>query len=119
MSVERIETIAALRDRLTSPRRAGRRIGLVPTMGALHRGHASLIARARSECDDVVVTVFVNPLQFDRQDDLNHYPRTLEADLTLCDELGADVVFVPSASEMYPTTPRCTVEVSELGDHLC
>jgi pantoate--beta-alanine ligase len=119
MSVERIETIAALRDRLTPPRRAGKRIGLVPTMGALHRGHASLIARARRECDDVVVTVFVNPLQFDRPDDLNRYPRTLDADVALCDELGADVVFAPSAAEMYPAQPRCTVQVRELADHLC
>jgi pantoate--beta-alanine ligase len=119
MSVEPIETIAALRARLLAPRRSGRRIGLVPTMGALHRGHASLITRARRECDDVVVTLFVNPLQFDRKDDLDRYPRTLDADLALCAEHGADVVFVPSASEMYPSPLRCTIQVSELAEHLC
>jgi pantoate--beta-alanine ligase len=119
MSVEQISTIAALRARLAAPRRSGRRIGLVPTMGALHRGHASLIARARRECDDVVVTLFVNPLQFDRRDDLDRYPRTLDADLALCAEQGADVAFVPSSTEMYPSAPRCTVQVTELADHLC
>ncbi len=119
MSVEPIDTVAVLRERLDAPRRNGRRIGLVPTMGALHQGHATLISRARRECDTVVVTVFVNPLQFDRQDDLERYPRTLEADLALCDALGVDVVFAPSASEMYPRPMRCTIDVKELADHLC
>jgi pantoate--beta-alanine ligase len=119
MSVTRIETVAALRERLVAVRHAGRRIGLVPTMGALHQGHATLIARARRECDHVVVTVFVNPLQFDRRDDLERYPRTLDADVALCDSLGVDVVFAPSAAEMYPRPMRCTIEVKELADHLC
>jgi len=88
-------------------------------MGALHHGHGRLIARARSECDRVVVSIFVNPLQFDRADDLTQYPRTLDDDLALCASLGVDDVFVPTTSEMYPSPPRCTVEVAELGDHLC
>ena len=116
---DRVGTIAALRARLDERRRAHRPIGLVPTMGALHRGHAALIERARSECGTVVVTIFVNPLQFDRADDLDRYPRTLDADMALCASLGADVVFVPSVAEMYPEPPRCTVDVRELGDHLC
>ena len=94
-------------------------LGLVPTMGALHAGHARLIDRARRECELVVVSIFVNPLQFDRRDDLEKYPRTFDADRELCAELGVDIVFAPSAAEMYPQEPRCTVEVSRLGDFLC
>ena len=119
MTVERVSTIVELRQRLTPLRQAGRRIGVVPTMGALHRGHATLIERARAECDVVVVTIFVNPLQFDRADDLEHYPRTLDADMALCRHSGADLAFVPAVSEMYPSKPLCTVDVSLLGDHLC
>jgi pantoate--beta-alanine ligase len=119
VSVERIDTIAALRARLAEARRGGKRIGLVPTMGALHNGHARLIAQAREECDSVVVSVFVNPLQFDRPDDLERYPRTLDADLELCDTLGTDIAFVPSTAEMYPVSPRCTIQVTRLGDELC
>jgi pantoate--beta-alanine ligase len=119
MSVERVTTIAALRRRLQPLRQAGRTLGVVPTMGALHRGHASLIERARAECDVVIVTIFVNPLQFDRADDLERYPRTLDADVALCQQAGADLVFAPTVSEMYPSEPRCTIEVSLLGDHLC
>jgi pantoate--beta-alanine ligase len=67
----------------------------------------------------VAVSIFVNPLQFDRQDDLARYPRTIDADMAMCDALGVDAVFAPTASEMYPSPPRCTVEIAELGDHLC
>jgi len=88
-------------------------------MGALHPGHARLIERARQECDCVVVSIFVNPLQFDRDDDLNRYPRTLQADLDVCAALGVDVVFAPSVSEMYPTTPSCVVDVGRVAGHLC
>jgi pantoate--beta-alanine ligase len=119
MSIEVVETIAALRQRLEEPRRERARIGFVPTMGALHHGHAQLIALARGQCDRVVVSIFVNPLQFDRADDLARYPRTLDDDLGLCKSLGVDDVFVPATLEMYPSPPRCTVEVTELGDHLC
>ncbi len=88
-------------------------------MGALHAGHAELIRHARRECDDVVISIFVNPLQFDRADDLARYPRTLDADLALCRDLGVDVVFTPAAAEMYPGPPECTVDVGHLADHLC
>jgi pantoate--beta-alanine ligase len=118
MSVEVAPTIAELRDRL-SPRRRTGSIGFVPTMGALHDGHARLIDRARSECASVVVSIFVNPLQFDRPDDLANYPKTLDADLALCATHGADVVFVPAAPELYPQPPLCTVRVEQLADHLC
>ena len=92
---------------------------LVPTMGALHEGHASLIRQARAECEVVVVSIFVNPLQFDNKDDLARYPRVLTADLLLCEQLGVDIVFAPSDAEMYPEPPVCTVDVGPLADHLC
>lgn len=88
-------------------------------MGALHAGHAELVRIARAECDVVVVSIFVNPLQFDKPDDLARYPQTLEADLALCGDLGVDVVFTPSPAEVYPEPPECTVDVGRLGDHLC
>ena len=100
-------------------RRAGQRIGSVPTMGPLHRGHGRLIEVARERKDAVVVSIFVNPLQFDRKDDLERYPRTLEADLKICNELGVDFVFAPAADEMYPVEPLCTVTVKRLADGLC
>ncbi len=116
-----IESAAAMGRYIDDRRRAepGRRVGFVPTMGALHRGHAQLIEQAREACDVVVVSIFVNPLQFDRRDDLDRYPRTLEADLDLCARLGVDVVFAPPASEMYPRPPACVVDVHRLADHLC
>jgi pantoate--beta-alanine ligase len=88
-------------------------------MGALHAGHARLIEQARGDCDTVVVSIFVNPLQFDRADDLTRYPRPLEADLEICDRLGVDVVFAPDEPEMYPAPPSCTVDVGRVADHLC
>jgi pantoate--beta-alanine ligase len=116
--LEKIETVAALRERLRRSR-ATEIIGLVPTMGALHAGHAELINTARRECDVVVVSIFVNPLQFDNPDDLARYPRTLDTDLALCRDLRVDVVFAPSPTEVYPEAPECTVDIGRLGDHLC
>jgi pantoate--beta-alanine ligase len=110
-----IEKIADLRVRT----RNENSIALVPTMGALHAGHAELIKTARRECAVVVVSIFVNPLQFNNQDDLARYPRTLEADCALCRELGVDVVFAPSAAEVYPEPLECSVDVGRLADHLC
>jgi pantoate--beta-alanine ligase len=101
-----VETAAACTGLLDEARAAGHRVGLVPTMGALHEGHLSLIARARAECDTVVVSIFVNPLQFGDPADIAHYPRTLERDLSVCAEAGADVVFVPAVHEMYPSWPE-------------
>jgi pantoate--beta-alanine ligase len=113
-----VDTIAALRARLEPLRHVGT-VGFVPTMGALHAGHARLIETARRECQRVVVSIFVNPLQFDRDDDLRQYPRTLQHDLELCAAHGVDVVFAPTVAEMYPRPPYVTVEVSRLADHLC
>jgi pantoate--beta-alanine ligase len=89
-------------------------VGFVPTMGYLHEGHLSLIAAARSECDTVVVSLFVNPLQFGPNEDLASYPRDLERDASLVDAAGADVLFAPSLEEMYPDDPLTTVTVSEI-----
>jgi len=114
-----IRTIADARAACDHARAAGRRVGLVPTMGALHAGHASLIERARRETDDVVVSIFVNPLQFGSADDLATYPRDEAADVREAERLGADVVFAPAADEMYPRgEPVVTVDPGPLGDRL-
>jgi pantoate--beta-alanine ligase len=97
----------------------GRTIGLVPTMGALHLGHAALIERARNDCERVVVTVFVNPLQFGPKEDLATYPRQLEADLVVAGRAGADIVFAPANREIYPEQPLTTVKVDDLDQPLC
>ncbi len=110
-----IETIRAH----VNGRRSHGAIGFVPTMGALHAGHASLIQRARRECGTVVVSIFVNPLQFDRAEDLDRYPRSLDADLALCREHGVDLVFAPSVAEMYPRPMAMAIDVGTLADHLC
>ena len=119
MATELIESIAHLRLRLTEARRSNATIGLVPTMGALHAGHVRLIEEARHDCQAVAVSIFVNPLQFDREDDLRRYPRTLDADRELCGRFGVDVVFAPSVEEMYAVLPECTIDVGRLADHLC
>ncbi len=113
-----VTAIGALREQTERWRQAGP-IGLVPTMGALHAGHARLIDQARRECPRVVVSVFVNPLQFDRDEDLRRYPRQLEADTELCTRHGVDALFAPDVTEMYPTPPACTIDVGRLADHLC
>jgi pantoate--beta-alanine ligase len=119
MSVALADSVAALRARLEPLRREGKTIGLVPTMGALHAGHVELIRRARSESDCVVVSIFVNPIQFDRQDDFERYPRPVDDDLRVCEESGADIVFAPRPAEMYPRPQRAFVDVGALTDHLC
>ena len=102
-----------LRKELDAARAAGRTVGLVPTMGFLHEGHASLIRRSAAECDVTAVTVFVNPLQFGPSEDLAAYPRDLDHDLDVADAAGADIVFAPSVGEMYPGgPPAVTVHVA-------
>lgn len=98
-----ISTIKDLKSLLDECRAAGKTVGLVPTMGALHQGHASLVERAVKENDVVVVSIFVNPTQFNDKNDLKNYPRTLEADCALLEKIGADIAFAPSVEEMYPT----------------
>src|SRR6478609_7796593 len=101
MSAEVAGTVARARAWRDEHRRAGRRVGFVPTMGALHRGHGRLIEVARERSDAVAVSIFVNPLQFDRKDDLDRYPRTLDADMGMCSTVPVNVVFTPSPSELY------------------
>ncbi len=119
MSAEVATTVARVRAWREDRRRTGQRVGFVPTMGALHAGHARLIEVARQRGDHVIVSIFVNPLQFDRQDDLDKYPRTLDADLRLCTDLGVDMVFAPTVDDMYPVEPLCTVTVTRITDRLC
>lgn len=96
-----IHTIKEVREQVKQWKKEGLTVGLVPTMGALHDGHLSLIQKAVSQCDKVVVSVFVNPIQFCPGEDLDKYPRTLEADTKLCNEAGVSIVFAPSPTEMY------------------
>ena len=113
-------SIAALRRELAVLRSRGQRIGFVPTMGFLHQGHLSLVERARAHSDLVVMSIFVNPLQFGPKEDLATYPRDFERDSRLAQEQGVDVLFVPTDGEMYPSTrPQVTLTAPELTDRLC
>jgi pantoate--beta-alanine ligase len=114
-----LETVSELQQLADAERAAGRRIALVPTMGALHPGHLSLVKEARGHADRVWLSIFVNPTQFDDPEDLSAYPRTFEADLEACELAGVDVVFRPDAGEMCPGDSRTTIEVAELGEPLC
>ncbi|RGL04050.1 pantoate--beta-alanine ligase [Prevotella disiens] len=98
-----IEKVVDLKNELFEVRKLGKSVGLVPTMGALHEGHASLVARSVNQNDVTVVSVFLNPTQFNDKGDLERYPRTLEADCKLLESCGADYVFAPSVAEMYPS----------------
>lgn len=106
------KTVEELRNEIAIAKTAGKTIGLVPTMGALHEGHASLIKAANQENDVVVVSVFVNPTQFGPTEDLDSYPRTLEADCKLAEAQGAEIVFAPAPKEMYPSEDMTWVEVT-------
>jgi pantoate--beta-alanine ligase len=113
-----VRAVDELRSQLAPVRREGRTIGLVPTMGALHDGHLSLIARARAECDFVVVSLFVNPAQFNERVDLDRYPRSEARDVELASGAGADVLFAPPADEVYPPGFATAVEVFGVSDRL-
>jgi pantoate--beta-alanine ligase len=116
---EVIQEIAAMRTRVESLRSEGKRVAFVPTMGALHAGHAELLRVARAQADVVVASIFVNPIQFDRKDDFERYPQTMEHDLRVCEAQDTAVVFAPAASEFYPAEPLTFVESPVLGRHLC
>src|SRR5262249_44207507 len=106
-----VQTVDRLRSALDGARRAGQSVGLVPTMGALHAGHASLLHLARADGGFVVASIFVNPTQFGPNEDLSRYPRTLPQDLEVCAAAGVDLVFVPNVEVMYPPGFRTYVEV--------
>ena len=112
------ETLAEIRHRILAARQSGKSIGFVPTMGALHAGHVSLIERARTESDLVVVSIFVNPTQFGPQEDFQRYPRPREQDLKICGQAGADLVFYPTVDVIYPAGFRTFVEVQGLSEIL-
>jgi len=116
--METIHTIAWMTQVAGDARRNDRLLGLVPTMGALHEGHLSLVREARKECSPVVVSIFVNPTQFGPTEDLKKYPRTFEADRAALEKLGVDYLFAPSADEMYPRGFLTTVTVAGLSDKL-
>jgi len=114
-----IPDITTCRDAVRAAQQAGNRVGLVPTMGALHDGHLSLVRAARAGCDMTAVTIFVNPTQFGPGEDLASYPRTLEKDLELCEQAGVDLVFTPEVETMYPGGTYTTVHVEKLTEGLC
>ena len=107
-----VKTVAELQKIVKETKKAGKSIGLVPTMGALHEGHASLIKASHAENDFTIVSDFVNPTQFGPTEDLDAYPRTLDHDCKLAEEMGADVLFAPSPNEMYPSRDMTWVEVT-------
>jgi pantoate--beta-alanine ligase len=118
VTFELITAPAAWRARLDGCRATGQRVGLVPTMGALHAGHLSLIRRAAADCDVVAVSDYVNPLQFGPAEDLTAYPRDIAADCRLAAEVGAHAVFAPTTAELWPDSPRTTVRVDGLTEPL-
>jgi pantoate--beta-alanine ligase len=113
-----VRSIAELRSALAQPRRDGRTIGLVPTMGSFHQGHLSLMHRAREECDEVVVSLFVNPAQFDQPNDLSRYPRDEAGDAALAADAGVDYLFAPAVEEMYRPGFATTVSVAGITEAL-
>jgi len=117
--VEIIEEIGKARDRCESIRKEGKTIGFVPTMGFFHEGHLSLMKRAREENDVVVVSIFVNPIQFGPQEDYERYPRDRERDVRLAQGVGVDILFIPKEEEMYPDGYSTYVEVVDLTEGLC
>jgi len=117
--MEIAETIKSVREKVKAARSRGKKIALVPTMGALHVGHVSLIERAVKDCDFVVVSIFVNPTQFCPGEDLQNYPRPLDADLEICKKAGVDVVFTPATEQMYGTANLTWVTVEKLTEPLC
>ncbi len=113
-----LRTVSELRTALHESRRAGRTIGLVPTMGAFHDGHLSLMRRARADCEVVVVSLFVNPIQFNEQTDLDAYPRDERRDAALAADIGVDFLFAPPREEIYPDGFATTVAVARVSEHL-
>lgn len=114
-----VNSINEIRQIIKEWKRTGLKIGFVPTMGYLHEGHASLIEQARKQNDKVVVSIFVNPIQFGPNEDFDRYPRDFDRDAKICSQKGTDLIFYPEIKEMYPDRNLCYVDVEMLGDYLC
>ena len=112
-------TVAAMRSACRTVRGAGKRLGFVPTMGALHEGHLSLVRAAKARCDVVAVSIFVNPAQFGPKEDLSRYPRPFERDHELLEQEGVELLFAPPVEEMYPAGAVTYVTVEGLSEKLC
>ncbi len=119
MKPQRLAQVSRLRQVLDGARQEGRTIGVVPTMGALHEGHLSLVREAKAQCDLAVATIFVNPTQFGPKEDFAKYPRNVERDIDLLETAHADFVFTPSVEEMYPPHDQTRVRVPRLAEGLC
>lgn len=119
MSIDVIKSIKTMQQRTATLKRSGERIGLVPTMGYLHEGHLSLVDIARDHSEITVMSIFVNPKQFDEGEDLSDYPRDFERDRKLTQERGVDILFYPDSNEMYPDNFSTTVLVEGLSERLC
>jgi pantoate--beta-alanine ligase len=118
MTLRRITTIADMKSACRQVMRSGKSLGFVPTMGALHEGHLSLVQASKSRCDVTAVSIFVNPLQFAPSEDLAKYPRTLERDSAMLEQLGTELLFLPGVGEMYPAGAQTYVVVDELSGKL-
>lgn len=114
-----IESVAEMREFIAQVRQQGRKVGLVPTMGALHEGHLALMGEAKSSSDIVVASIFVNPTQFGPNEDYDAYPRTWQSDIDACQKIGVDVVFRPPVAEMYPQDWATWVSVDKITEKLC
>lgn len=114
-----VTTIEALRVEVAKLKKAGKTSALVPTMGALHKGHLSLMTQASQYAENVAVSIFVNPTQFLPHEDLSKYPRTLQTDLDACEDIGVDLVFCPSVEEMYSQSRHINFSISEIANEMC
>ncbi|HSQ41574.1 MAG TPA: pantoate--beta-alanine ligase [Fibrobacteraceae bacterium] len=119
MKIKIVHTLSDLRSELAKVRKAGKSIGCVPTMGALHAGHMSLVKKSASQCAYTVVSIFVNPIQFGKNEDLDKYPRRLEADAALCAQHGARLIFAPAAKDMYDPNHQTYIYNGALENLYC
>ncbi|MBN1163137.1 MAG: pantoate--beta-alanine ligase, partial [Candidatus Krumholzibacteriota bacterium] len=117
--MRKTKTPAEIREILREIKRSEKVTGLVPTMGALHQGHLSLVRMARERCDYVIVSIFVNPKQFGPKEDFDLYPRTLDKDIEILEKLGVDLLFIPGAEDIYSSAGRTGISIKELAGHLC
>lgn len=114
-----IKSISEIRYKISEYKNSGKSIGLVPTMGALHKGHVSLIEKSKQNCDITIVSVFVNPIQFGPNEDFHKYPRPIEQDIRICEEAGVDILFNPTVEEIIGDNLKTFVDINDLGSNLC